>query len=100
MRCSLRRPDPAQRGRLVEIRGNLLDRITEAEREGWLGEIEELRVSLTGAQSKINQIATTTNRGPVMLGMPTQRKEPQRHAFSWHRSSIYVWPGRAARRQR
>ncbi|MFI8288617.1 hypothetical protein ACIGBL_05675 [Streptomyces sp. NPDC085614] len=41
VRCSLLRPDPAQRGRLVEIRDNLQDRIAEAEREGWLGEIED-----------------------------------------------------------
>ena len=27
-------PDPAQRPRIAEIRGNLLDRIAEAEREG------------------------------------------------------------------
>ncbi|MFI1338097.1 tyrosine-type recombinase/integrase [Streptomyces sp. NPDC020845] len=71
VRCSLPRPDPAQRGRLVEIRNNLLDRIAEAEREGWLGEIEGLQVSLAGAQSKISQIDTTTNGGPVMLGLPT-----------------------------
>jgi len=45
VRCSLLRPDSAQRGRLVEIRDNLLDRIAEAGREGWLGEIEGLRVS-------------------------------------------------------
>ncbi|WP_258053879.1 site-specific integrase [Streptomyces sp. Ru72] len=36
IRCSMLRPDPDQRGRLVEIRDNLLARITEAEREGWL----------------------------------------------------------------
>ncbi|WP_086711330.1 hypothetical protein [Streptomyces antimycoticus] len=59
MRCSLLRPDPAQRDRLVEIRDNLLDRIAEAEQEGWLGEIEGLQVSLDGAQSKISQIDTT-----------------------------------------
>ncbi|NUS10277.1 MAG: hypothetical protein HOY69_02530 [Streptomyces sp.] len=41
---------------LVEIRDNLLDRIAEAELEGWLGEIEGLRVSLAGAESKIDQI--------------------------------------------
>ncbi|MFI5828556.1 Ku protein [Streptomyces sp. NPDC051578] len=38
VRCSLLRPDPAQPSRLVEIRDNLLDRIAEAEREGWHGE--------------------------------------------------------------
>jgi hypothetical protein len=31
------RIDPAQRGRLEDIRDNLLARITEAEREGWTG---------------------------------------------------------------
>ncbi len=41
VRCSLLRPDPAQRARLEEIRDNLHDRIAEAEREGWLGEIED-----------------------------------------------------------
>ncbi|WP_445520822.1 hypothetical protein [Streptomyces sp. NEAU-174] len=57
----------------MEIRDNLLARIAEAEHEGWLGEIEGLQVSLAGAQSKVSQIDTTANRGPVMLGMPTQR---------------------------
>ncbi|MGW3660396.1 hypothetical protein ACWD6R_34235 [Streptomyces sp. NPDC005151] len=44
------RPDPAQRHRLVEIRDNLIARIAEAEREGWLGEIEGLQVSLSSEQ--------------------------------------------------
>ncbi len=70
MRCSLLRPDPAQRGRLVEIRDNLLDRIAEAEREGWLGAIEGLRVSLAGAVNKINQIETTVAGQPTFLGLP------------------------------
>ncbi|BBJ37597.1 hypothetical protein SSPO_003150 [Streptomyces antimycoticus] len=73
VRCSLLRPDPAQRGRLVEIRDNLLDRIAEAEREGWLGEIEGLQVSLAGAQSKISQVDAASPGEPVMLDMPTQR---------------------------
>ncbi|KMO96061.1 hypothetical protein ACS04_20475 [Streptomyces roseus] len=75
VRCSLLRPDPAQRGRLVEIRDNLLDRIAEAEREGWLGEIEGLRVSLAGAESKIGQIDSAASGGPVLLGLPTPRAD-------------------------
>ncbi|WP_308314362.1 site-specific integrase [Streptomyces sp. GbtcB7] len=75
VRCSFLRPDPAQRGRLVELRDNLVDRITEAEGEGWLGEIEGFRVSLAGAQSKIIQIDTSSPSGPVNLGLP-QRKHP------------------------
>jgi len=73
VRCSLLRPDPAQRQRLNEIRDNLHARIAEAEREGWLGEIEGLKVSLAGTEDKLTQIdgilhrqATTTQ-----LGTPT-----------------------------
>jgi len=49
-------PDPAQRQRIVEIRDNLIARIAEAEREGWLGEVEGLRISLAGAHDKLAQI--------------------------------------------
>ncbi|MGW1848763.1 hypothetical protein [Streptomyces sp. NPDC001966] len=34
------RPDPRERRRLVEIRDNLVDRIAEAQREGWLGDVK------------------------------------------------------------
>lgn len=43
------------------------------EREGWLGELEGLRVSLTGAESKIAQIDSASTRGLVNLRHPTQR---------------------------
>ncbi|MFD7498172.1 hypothetical protein ACFV8T_38625 [Streptomyces sp. NPDC059832] len=49
-------------------------RITEAEQEGWLSEIEGLRVSPAGAQSKIGQIEAASPRGPVNLGLPTRRE--------------------------
>lgn len=45
-----------ERPRLVEIRDNLLARILEAEREGWLGEIEGLQSSLTHAEEKLAQL--------------------------------------------
>lgn len=38
------------------IRDNLIARISEAEREGWPGEIEELKISLAGAGDKLAQI--------------------------------------------
>jgi hypothetical protein len=72
VRCPLLWPDPAQRHRLLEIRDNLSARIAEAEREGWLGEVEGLQVSLAGAEDKLAQIdrrnrqITTTE-----LGIPT-----------------------------
>ena len=72
VRCSLLRPDPAQRHRLEEIRRNLHDRIAEAEREGWLGEVEGLKVSLAGTSDKLAQIDATLRRQAttVQLGMP------------------------------
>ncbi|MFC4516423.1 MULTISPECIES: site-specific integrase [Streptomyces] len=72
VRCSLLRPDPAQRGRLKEIRDNLIARIAEAEREGWLGEVEGLRVSLAGAEDKLAQLDRhVASRDVIDLGIPT-----------------------------
>jgi hypothetical protein len=64
-------PDPSQRARLVDIGDNLVARIAEAEREGWLGEVDGPRVSLTGAGDKLAQIDRRA-RPPttVDLGMP------------------------------
>jgi hypothetical protein len=56
LRCSMHWPDPAQRPRIAEIRDNLIARIAEAEREGWLGEAEGLQISLDGANDKLVQI--------------------------------------------
>ncbi|MFI8326951.1 hypothetical protein [Streptomyces sp. NPDC085529] len=46
-------------------------RIAEAEREGWLGEIEGLRVSLAGAEHKLSQLDDHEHRPgrTVDLGM-------------------------------
>ncbi|MFI8075544.1 hypothetical protein ACIF85_43385 [Streptomyces sp. NPDC086033] len=59
----------------MEIRDNLLARITEAEREGWVGELDRLEVSLAGAQDKLAQLdAEQTRRGQAVdLGMPAFR---------------------------
>lgn len=70
VRCPMLWPDPAQRTRLVEIRDNLKARITEAKREGWLGEVEGLQVSLAGAEEKLAQLQRHT-APTVDLGIPT-----------------------------
>jgi hypothetical protein len=62
-------PDPAQRGRLAEICDNLTARIAEAEQKGWLGEVEGLRVSLTGAREKLAQ-ANRRHPSTTDLGIP------------------------------
>ncbi len=75
IRCSLLRIDPAQKQRLEDIRGNLTARIAEAEREGWTGEAEGLRVSLAAASNKLAQIELSLARRAeaVSLGMPAYR---------------------------
>jgi hypothetical protein len=57
---------------LVEIRDNLQARITEAEREGWLGEVEGLQVSLAAAEDKLAQIdKRSRNTATTDLGTPS-----------------------------
>lgn len=77
LRCSMHWPDPAQRNRIAEIRDNLTARIAEADREGWLGEAEGLKISLAGAQDKLAQIDRRTRTPtPVGLGMPALSRTP------------------------
>ena len=72
VRCPLLWPDPTQRQRLLEIRDNLTARIAEAEREGWLGEVEGLQVSLAGAEDKLAQIDRRNRQvTSTELGIPT-----------------------------
>ncbi|MGW4793941.1 hypothetical protein ACWEPC_16210 [Nonomuraea sp. NPDC004297] len=72
VRCALLRPDLVQLARIEEIRDNLIARIAEAEREGWLGEVEGLRVSLAGVEDKLVPLDARQERGssPVFLGVP------------------------------
>ena len=67
VRCPMLWPDPAQRARLVEMSENLTDRIEEARREGWVGEVEGLELSLAGAQGKLAQIDRRTSTQAVEL---------------------------------
>ncbi len=63
-------PDPAQRPRIAEIRDNLIARIAEAEREGWLGETEGLKTSLAGAEEKLAQIDRRSHARPRHAHQP------------------------------
>jgi integrase len=74
LRCALHWPDPAQQPRITEIRDNLIARIAEAEREGWLGEVEGLKISLAGAEDKLAQINRSSHR-TADLGMPTTTRK-------------------------
>ncbi|MEU9015863.1 hypothetical protein AB0D12_40715 [Streptomyces sp. NPDC048479] len=72
-RCPVLIVSPTGRPRLIEIRDNLAERIAEAEREGWLGEVEGLSTSLAAAKEKIAQLDAHQERkgSQVFLGVPT-----------------------------
>ena len=69
------RPTPPSGARLAEIRDNLTARIAEAEREGWLGEAEGLKISLAGADDKLAQIDRRTRTAAIDLGMPAPARQ-------------------------
>ena len=77
IRCPLLRPDPAQRARLLEIGDNLRARIDEARREGWLGEMSGLEISLAAATRKLGEMdeLSAHQSTVVTLGL-TRNKEP------------------------
>ncbi|MGE7439755.1 tyrosine-type recombinase/integrase [Kitasatospora sp. NPDC001175] len=86
LRCPMLRVSPRQRPRLVEIIRNLGERIEEARMNGWLGEVQGLRVSLTKAREKLTALDRSLERahgrsegGITDLGMPvitTPRRAP------------------------
>lgn len=78
LRCPMHWPDPAQRQRIIEIRDSLIARIAEAKREGWLGEVEGLTISLNGANDKLAQIDRRPPASTVDLPMPTT-SQPRHH---------------------
>jgi hypothetical protein len=82
IRCPMLWPDPAQRDRLAEIRDNLTARIAEAEREGWLGEIEGLQVSLTGAKDKLAK-----STGAASPAQPSTSASPPSPPHPDHRAA-------------
>jgi Phage integrase family len=70
VRCPQLRPDPAQMPRLQQIRANLLDRLREAEEQGWLGEVDAIQASLAAAEQKLAAMRQLAAKPAVHLGMP------------------------------
>jgi hypothetical protein len=72
LKCPLLRVDQAERPRLEEIRDNIIARLAEAEREGWLGEVEKQRIYLAAAEDKLVQLDERARRATTIhLGMPS-----------------------------
>jgi hypothetical protein len=77
VRCSMLWPDPNRRDRSTSATTSSTAS-PRPKREGWLGEVEGLRVSLAGAETKLAQIDHRTPQAtPVTLG-PTRTKAQQK----------------------
>ncbi|HME74264.1 MAG TPA: integrase [Mycobacterium sp.] len=93
IRCPLLRPDPAQRSRIAEVSDNLVSRIDEARREGWLGEVEGLKISLAAARGKLAQLDELTSRpAAVQLGMPSTKRASVTRPPATHAAAKYPTP--------
>ena len=103
LRCAMHWPDPAQRARIAEIRDNLTARIAEAEREGWLGEVEGLKISLAGAEDKLAQIDRRSRHPPPPTSAcphPPGKPEHQPAVRFESNSARSPPPGRCSTRRR
>ena len=80
----------AQRDRIIGIRDNLLARIAEAEREGWHGEVDGLKVSLAGARAKLAQIdqITASSNTSVAPRHPQHRRHRRPHTRAASESPV------------
>jgi hypothetical protein len=90
--CALLWPHPQQRSRLQEIRDNLNARIAEAERQGWLGELKGLQVSLAGPR-------TNSPRSKDAAGQPLTSPPPTLASarFRWSNDqNLWMTLGEAA----
>jgi hypothetical protein len=75
VRCPLLRVDPTEKHRMVEIRDNMIARIAEANEHGWLGDVEQLDITLTAANGKLAQLEERARKAAtVNLGIPTFRE--------------------------
>ena len=74
LRCPVLRVEINQRPRVIEIIRNLADRIAEAKRNGWHGEVEGLQTSLFSAEKKLIELDRRASRdGTAFLGLPAHR---------------------------
>ncbi|WP_207757404.1 tyrosine-type recombinase/integrase [Nonomuraea cypriaca] len=79
VRCPQLLPDPAQMPRLQEIHTNLLDRLNEANEQGWLGEVAAIQASLAAAEQKLTSMQQlAAKHTTVHLGMPDFRPDAGR----------------------
>jgi hypothetical protein len=72
VRCPLLRVDPDQMPRLQGIHANLVDRLEEANQQGWLGEVAAIQTTLAAAAQKLEAMRAAGS-ATVHLGLPDIR---------------------------
>jgi hypothetical protein len=74
VRCPLLRVNPHEKLRLAEIRDNTVARIAEASERGWLGDLEQLNLTLAAANGKLAQLEERVRKAAIVsLDMPAFR---------------------------
>lgn len=71
IRCPQLNINPKMLPRLEELEIDLLKRRSHAQKEGWLGELEGLDLTLTHLRQKREQTRRIVQSGAVSLGIPT-----------------------------
>lgn len=68
IRCDFLQIDPGQVGRLADIRTNLEQQIAEAEHNQWLGDVDQLRLTIQHADRKAEQLQQrSTGRSQTLV---------------------------------
>ena len=71
IRCDFCEVEPAQAARLDEIRDNLRLQVVEAQKNRWLGDVNQLRLTIEHADRKAARLAALTEAAPVLLAAHT-----------------------------
>ncbi|MFJ8532320.1 hypothetical protein [Streptomyces sp. NPDC093591] len=74
IRCPMLHVNPKMLARLSELEADLLQRRTQAEAEGWIGEIEGIDLPLTFLRAKRDETQRRAQRPAVHLGIPARRR--------------------------
>ena len=71
LRCDFCEVEPSQAARLNAIRDNLRAQVDEAQKNRWLGDVNQLRITIEHADRKAARLAALTDAAPVQLAPHT-----------------------------
>lgn len=71
LRCDFCEVEPSQARRLDAIRNNLRAQVDEAQKNRWLGDVDQLRITIEHADRKAARLAALTDAAPVQLAPHT-----------------------------